>query len=972
MSTTKTSISSTNSDEATETVAFPIIGIGASAGGLEAFEQFFHSMPVDTGMAFVLVPHLDPNHASLLSEILQRATTMPVIEAQDQIVVEANHVYIIPPNRDMEILHGELLLSVPETPRGQRLAIDNFLRSLAEDQQENAIGIILSGTGSDGTLGARAIIGAGGIMLVQKPGTAKFDGMPNSVIQAGYATHVLPIDEMWQTLQTDIHKIPLRTNISTAPNIISTAPNIVSGIKRVLIQLRAITGHDFSLYKKSTIGRRIERRMLQNAIENIDVYVRYLKENPVEVRTLLKELLINVTSFFRDAEAFTVLKQDILPYLCQLKTDDSVFRVWVVGCSTGEEAYSIAILLRELMDELRLEFKVQIYATDLDEDAIATARVGLYTHNIAQDVTPERLSCFFIKEETGYRIRKDIREMVVFAIQNVIKDPPFTKLDLVSCRNVMIYLEAELQDRLIPTFHYALNLDGVLFLSPSESIGNHTELFTVLNRKWKFYRATASYASTHIMLSPSLTKAHRDSKSPEKIAKPVKEVNFARVLAQFFAPASVITDLKGEILYIHGDTGKYLRPTSGLASLNIIDMAREGLNLELRTAIHAAAHTGMITLNQEMQVKTNGGFTTVSLSVRPLPNPEGIQSQLLVSFQDIASHATKPRVRKRITKADELTRNQELEHELLYLKESYQVSIEDQQAINEELKSTNEELQSTNEELQSTNEELETSREELQSVNEELLTVNSELQAKIDQLAVMQNDMKNLLDNVKVGIIFLDTRLIIRRFTREAMRVYPLIATDVGRPLANIKGIVEMPDLLPVAQNVLDTLIPYEREIHMDNETWMLVRIQPYCTLYNMINGVVITFTDISTRVKAIVTQEALLLAESIVNTLHDPLLVLDNNLMVIFASAAFYTQFQLEKQDTVGKLFYQLGEGQWNSPVLHELLENNLQDDQKMENAVLEYQFPNGTYRKLLLNAHRIVGKTATLHMILLSMELS
>jgi two-component system CheB/CheR fusion protein len=948
--------------------SFPIVGIGASAGGLEAFEQFFHHVPADSGLAFVLVPHLDPCHASLLTEILQRVTAMPVIEALDQISVEPNYVYIIPPNRDMGIFHGELQLSIPTIVHGLRLPIDSFLRSLAEDQQENAIGIILSGTGSDGTQGARAIVGAGGIMLVQEPITAKYDGMPNSVIHAGYATRILPVDKMWATLQAGIHCVALQLETFTTPQTIT-------GIKRVLIQLRAITGHDFSSYKPSTINRRIERRMLQHNIDNVDVYARYLKENPAEVRVLFKELLINVTHFFRDAEAFAVLKKEILPSLCQSKTDNSVFRVWVAGCSTGEEAYSIAILLREFMEETHQAFQVQIYATDLDDEAIAIARIGFYPFNIAQDVSPERLRHFFFKEETGYQIKKEIREMVVFAIQNVIKDPPFSKLDLLSCRNVMIYLGIELQNRLITTFHYALQPDKILFLSPSEGIGNHTDLFSVVNRKWKFYRATHSLASTPFLISsPSIFEVSHDNKTLEKIMpKTGKEITVTgwapKLLAQFFAPASVITDFKGNIIYVHGDTGKYLRPAHGEASLNIIDMAREGLSLELRAAIYAAANSGVLTLNREISVKTNGEFSPVSLSVRPLPDSISIHNQLLVSFQDVAS--PKKPLRKRATKTAELMRIEELEHDLLYLKESYQVNLEEQGVLNEELKSTNEELQSTNEELQSSNEELETSQEELQSVNEELVSVNTELQAKIEQLVAMQNDMKNLLDKVNVGIIFLDSQLNIRRFTQEARRVYRLIASDVGRPLNDIKSVAEMDDLLTVTQNVLESLIPYEHEIHLSDNTWMLVRIQPYRTLDNIIDGVVLTFTDITARIQAIVTQEALTVAEGIVNTIRQPLVVLDSHLKVIFASNAFYAQFQLRQEDTVGREIYQLGEQQWDIPALRERLASVILTNSLIEDIVLEQDFPIIGHCKLRLNTRHIVGKTGLLPMILLSMEL-
>lgn len=826
-----------------DAVTCPIVGIGASAGGLEAFELFFHNMPANSGMAFVLVPHLDPTHASLLVEILQRATAMPVIEALEQMRVEADHVYIIPPNRDMEIFHGELQLSVPTVERGKRLPIDNFLRSLAEDQQENAIGIILSGTGHDGTLGMRDIFEAGGLTLAQEPSNAKYDGMPSSVINAGYAIHSLAADKMWDVLQLSNRRL-----LMLAKNREQQAGR---NINCILMQLRSLTRHDFSLYKPSTIYRRIERRMLQNNIDDVEVYARFLKENPAETKTLFKELLINVTRFFRDTEAFSVLETDILPALCKTKSNDDVFRVWVAACSTGEEVYSIAILLHELIYKTGATFKTQIYGTDLDEDTIEFARMGFYSLNIAQDVSPERLRRYFIKEDNGYRIKKEIRDMIIFATQNVIKDPPFTKLDLLSCRNLMIYLQAQLQNRLIPMFHYALRSDGVLFLSSSEGIGNHTELFTVLNRKWGFYRALATNASRQLILDKPLILSGLLNEPLQKVIQPIKDINFSdcapRLLAQFFAPASVITDAKGNILFVHGDTGKYLRPAQGHATLSVIDMAREGLSLELRAAIYVAVNDNNATLNREMQVKTNGGFSAVSLSVRPLTTISNLENYLLISFQDVISQ--KPR-RKHEEKSAELDYIEKLERDVSYLKESYQISIEEQQAFNEELRSTNEEIQSTNEELQSSNEELETSREELQSVNEELITVNSELQTKMEQLADMQNDMKNLLDNISVGIIFLDTHLVIRRFTRDATRIYRLVASDVGRPLTDIRCVAKVDTLLDAAQDVLDSLIPYEREIQLDEMTWILARIQPYRTLTNMIDGVVLTFTDISSHIK--------------------------------------------------------------------------------------------------------------------------
>lgn len=958
--------------------SFPVVGVGASAGGLESFEQFFTHVAPDSGMAFVLVQHLDPDHPSLLTEILQRATAMPVTEAQDQVAVMPNNVYIIPPNRDMVIFHGTLQLSVPEKPRGQRMPIDAFLRSLAEDQGERAIGIILSGTGTDGTLGLRAIIGAGGVSLVQEPASAKYDGMPASAIGAGYATHVMSPDKMPEALQSVVRHLAVAPQ--QTPSLV--APAAASGINRILMQLRSSTGHDFSLYKKSTIGRRIERRMAQHEIADAEVYARYLKEQPAEMQALFKELLINVTSFFRDQEAFDTLRNDILPQLLAGKPEGYVVRVWVPGCASGEEAYSIAILLRELMDETQREFKIQIYATDLDEDAIAVARAGSYPPNIAQDITPERLRRFFIKDDAGFRVKKEIREMVVFAIQSVIKDPPFTKLDLLSCRNLMIYLEPELQNRLIPTFHYSLKQDGVLFLSPSESIGNHHELFTPVNRKWKIYRATHSIASTRTVLAGGLTwTADKHGKAPEQVMQKSVETNFAelakRALLQSYAPASVVTDLNGNILYVHGETGKYLRPAPGQATLNVIDMAHEGLQLELRSAIQRAASQDESTLNRELSFGANDDLHSVSLGVHALHDAEAGGGLLLVSFQDVQnvaagkSKGAKAVPGKRVSKSLSAARIEELERNLAYTKENLHATIEEQQASNEELKSTNEEMQSTNEELQSTNEELETSKEELQSLNEELVTVNNELQSKIEQLAGMQNDMKNLLDNINIGTIFLDMQLNIKRYTREAAQVYRLVASDVGRGLNDIKSNIDSDDLLPDAQAVLEDLTSRERQVRTMNGVWYLARMQPYRTLENVIQGVVLTFTDISQRVadEAAVLQ-ARKLAEGIVDTVREPLVVLNGSLQVVSASRAFYSIFKVMPENTVGRLIYELGNRQWDIPALRKLLEQILPHDQSFDDFVVEHDFPVIGHHKMLLNARRIVDSAGGTQMILLAME--
>jgi two-component system CheB/CheR fusion protein len=1002
--------------------SFPIVGIGASAGGLEAFEVFFRACPPDSGMAFVLVPHLDPGHVSLLTEILQRATAMPVVEALDQIAVAPNHVYVIPPNREMAILGGVLQLSLPELERGHRMLIDGFLRSLAEDQAERAIGIILSGTATDGTLGLRAILGGGGVCMVQEPATAKYDGMPSSAIKAGYATHILPVEQM-PAMLIDVVK-----HSGLIKQIPPVAPDkVLSGINQILLQLRSATGHDFSLYKKSTIGRRIRRRMALHAIEDEAVYARFLKSNTAERQLLFKELLINVTNFFRDPEAFVALKESVLPSLLAGKPAGYNFRVWVAGCASGEEAYSIAIVLMELQDEIRdrheQELNIQIYATDLDDDAVATARVGHYPPNIVQDVSTERLRRFFTKDQGelgGYKVKKDIRDMVVFAVQNVIKDPPFTKLDLLSCRNLMIYLETELQNRLIPNFHYALRPNGVLFLSTSESITNRPDLFTAIDRKWKFYRASHVIGAHQLKANIDMTWANSARRADTAVAiNGTTELSAAvaagvsnigragsiaalsaHALLQNYAPASVTTDSRGDILYVHGDTGRYLRPAPGPVSNNVVEMAREGLQLDLRFAINTATAVAEPTLNKEVSVKTNGGFSTVRFSVRALPAGTSGEPLLLVSFEDVATSekvaehappatAYRGRGKRSATASADAARIQELECELAYARENLQATSEEQQASNEELKSTNEELQSTNEELQSSNEELETSKEELQSLNEETITINSELTAKVEQLTRIQNDMKNLLDSIGTGTLFLDHQLVIRRYTPAAVQLYRLIASDVGRPLSditsNLADSASSAGLQADLQTVLDTLIPIEREVRSSNGAWYLARIQPYRTLENVIEGVVLTFTPVTafklaseaaqlataqlaTTLQA-TTQLARELAEGIVNTVVEPLLVLDGALQVISASRSFYQHFQVTAEQTVGRKIYDLGNRQWNIPALRELLENILPQNQVMEGYVVEHNFPGLGQRRMLLNARRIVTVLGDTEFILLAM---
>ena len=611
---------------------YPVVALGASAGGLEAFEQFLRAMPVDSGMGFVLVQHLDPTHPSILAEILQRSTTMTVVEAVDGMVVERNRVHVIPPNRDMAIAHGVLRLSLPNEPRGRHLPIDSFFRALAADLAEAAVGIILSGTGTDGTLGIRAIHGAGGLGLVQEPSTARFDGMPVSAMKSGFGTQALTVEAMPALLLAHARRLASRQ----AGGEGSEASRKLAG---VLMQLRLGTGHDFSQYKKSTLGRRIERRMTQQGIDDIATYERFLKEHPPEVQTLFREMLINVTSFFRDPAVFDTLKREVLPALLTHRPDNESLRVWVAGCATGEEAYTVAMLLRELADEQRRDWPVLIYGTDIDADAITVARAGLYPPNIAQDVTPERLRRFFVKEDGGYRVRKEIREMVVFAVQSVIKDPPFTRLDLLTCRNLLIYLEPELQERLVPIFHYALRPGGVLCLSPSESIGSHGELFETLDRRLNIYRARPTVASRRAVISSRLswTTDGQGAPVPAVVVKP-RETAAAdlakRTLLQAFAPASVLTDLQGDILFVHGETGRFLRLAPGQPTHNVVDMATESLQIDVRDALQKAAAGGLSSFSRDIALKVDGEICTVNLSVRSLASHEPSRNLLLFSFQE--------------------------------------------------------------------------------------------------------------------------------------------------------------------------------------------------------------------------------------------------------------------------------------------------------------------------------------------------
>ena len=865
--------------EAQPEKGFPIVGIGASAGGLAAFEAFFSGMPadIDPGMAFILVQHLAPDHKSILVDLIRRYTRMKVFEVVDGMKVKPNHAYIIPPNRDMAFLNGALQLLEPAAPRGRRLPIDFFFRSLAQDQRERAICIVLSGTGSDGAQGVRAIKGEGGMVMAQNPSTTEYDGMPCSAIATGLVDYELPPGEMPARL------IAYVTQNFGKPRLLArTVPKAENALKKIFILLRAQTGHDFSQYKPSTISRRIERRMAVHQIKTLDGYVKYMQQTPAEVEALFRDLLIGVTNFFRDPEAFKALEEQVIPKLFAGKPAGALIRVWSVGCSTGEEAYSVAILLQERMDTLKQSFKVQVFATDIDSQAIATARAGLYPASIAADLSPERLARFFTAEPdgSGYGIHKGLRDLLIFSEQDLIKDPPFSKLDLISCRNLLIYMGGDLQKKVIPLFHYALNPGGMLFLGTSETVGEFGDLFATLDRKLKLYQRKGDiYGAQRAVLGRFLPPMTEQKEAVPRAAGKTADAGklslrelTEKALLQQVAPAGALVNGQGDILYLHGRTGLYLEPVPGEAGIsNVLKMAREGLRRELTTALRKAARANEIVRFPGLRIKTNGDFTTVNLTVRPVEAglsavaqaglAAGPEPPLYLVILEEAPLFDPEQAHQAALHAiagadgpdtDGDARVATLKQELRAKDEYIQTAKEELETSNEELKSSNEEMQSVNEELQSTNEELETSKEELQSVNEELATINAELQTKLVDLTRINNDMNNLLAGTGIGTIFVDHQLRILRFTPAASRIINLIQSDVGRPVSHIvSNLVDYNRIVTDTQAVLDSLIPKEVEVRTNAGEWYAMRILPYRTLDNAIEGAVITFIDITEMKRA-------------------------------------------------------------------------------------------------------------------------
>ncbi len=828
----------------------PVVGIGASAGGLDAFKRFFTAMPADSGIAFVLVPHLDPAHKSLMVELLARHTAMPVVEAENHVSVEANHVYIIPPDKYLTIHGGILSLTGPVERRTAQTAIDHFLRSLADDQQERAICIILSGTGAHGTLGLKAVKAAGGMAMVQDPATAEYERMPQSAIATGLADYVLPAEQMPEALVKYVQHAYVNGGLQ-----IETAPDAADSLTQVLALLRARTSFDFRSYRKKMLTRRVERRMGLNHFDTIPQYLAFLRDHPDEVKQLIKDLFISVTSFFRDPEAYEELVSQVLAPLVQSKEADSTIRVWVPGCATGEEAYSLVILLLEQLTAAGKHCGLQVFATDVDQDAIEVARQGIYSESIAADVTSERLArCFTRVEESSYQVSKQIREHVVFAAQNLINDAPFSRMDLISCRNLLIYLEPEVQKKVVTLLHFALNEGGYLFLGPSETIGRQTDLFEPASKKWRLFRRIGPTRTERVEF-PIVARTEQQGQrsrpgEPGGERKPSFAELTQRLVLEEFSPAAVLINRKYEILYFLGPTSRYLDLPTGEPTRDLMLMAREGLATKLRAAVHKAMRENATVVVNDVKIKRNGDYHPVAVTVKPVPNHRAAEGLLLITFQDRPE--TVPELWHGLQTVPHPPAEEgmvrQLENELRVTKEDLQTTIEEVESSNEELKASNEEVMSMNEELQSANEELETSKEELQSLNEELTTVNNQLQEKVHELETANNDITNLLDCTDVATVFLDLEFRIKRFTPAATQLFNFVSSDLGRPLGDITARFSDPDLLGDARQVRQRLTLREKEVATAEGGWWLRRTTPYRTRDHRVEGVVITFVDITER----------------------------------------------------------------------------------------------------------------------------
>ncbi len=942
-----------------------IVGVGGSAGSLTPLRELLAAVPADGGMAFVVVSHHAPTSRSLLPEILAKCTEMPVREISEETVAEANHVYVEPPGYTVAIRAGVLGLE-PAVLRGvPHLPIDLFFRALARDQESRAVGIVLSGTGTDGTLGLAAIREASGLSLVQDPATAEFDGMPVSAIHAGASDFVLSPAEMPARLLARRQELASLLRADTAAEM----PR--SEIQSILAVMRQRGGRDFSEYKHGTLGRRIARRMHLHGIHDVREYARYLDQSDAELDALWHDWMIGVSSFFRDPETFQALAS-ALPELLAGREDGSPFRVWVPGCATGEEAYSIVMLLVETLRRLKLHLEVQVFATDLNPAAIQIARAGRYPDGIAADVGDARLAQHFTREDGFYRVDEKLRDLVLFAVQDALHDPPFTRVDLVSCRNLLIYLELDAQRRLVRSFHFSLNPRGLLLLGSSETVTGCEEFFSPHEGGYKIHRRNDSTSPQPTIRWPATRSESRTVPAGSHLvgAKTDLAVPLSRALAEDFGPPAVLVDAMGRIQQVHGHVGDYLGLQSGRVNVNVVDMAREGLRAPLASALREAGDSEGQVAERSVRLQVDGDRHTVHLKVSRLHDAHLAEPLFLVSFVP-AERAARKRKRKRVAAESEDRHGAELERDLRDARSDLQRTIDELQAANEELASANEETQSANEELQSTNEELQTAKEETQSLNEELHTVNVELTEKLQALERATGDLINLMNNIEVAVIFLDGQLRVKRFTPQARHVAHLLDADIGRPLADLTTHLDYPDLLADAASVIETLHASETQAAAPDGSWYLVRIRPYRSSRNVVEGVVVTFFDITDAKRTARLEAARVLAENIVDAVREPFLILDEELRVLRANRSYYHFFRVEPAQIDGRPIGDLGGHQWIIPTLRERLEKAFQDGTGFDDFEVETEFPHLGRRRLLLNARPLSPQDgATAELVLLGIQ--
>ncbi len=948
----------------TKRSSFPIIGVGGSAGGMEAFRELLNTLSTHGSIAIVFVQHLSPSHKSLLASLLTGATPLPVIEVKNGMRVEPNHIYIIPANYNMILVDGVFKLTGRDALTKHFMPIDIFFQSLAEERKSQAIGVILSGTASDGTLGLKAIKAEGGITFAQDPKTAKFDGMPRNAIMAGCVDFILSPKEISRELNMiALHPYMNYAKLAKIDQLITMTDNDLNTIFGIL---RNKMGVDFSFYKHSTIKRRIVRRLVLHKKENLADYVNLLKTDQSEVENLFDDILINVTGFFRDPKSHEILNKIVFPSIMKERYPEEPIRIWVCGCSTGEETYSVTMSLLEYLGDKGRAMPIQIFATDVSDRSLEKARQGVYPASAVVSVPQELLRRYFIKMDDGnYKIVKHIRDLCIFARQNVVQDPPFSNLDLISCRNVLIYLGPILQKKIIPTFHYALKPKGFLLLGTSESIGEFASLFHMVDRKQKFY------AKRYVPTRPDLNFTHRIKAQEEVVGKKdtiKKEQDFNvedeanRIILNKFVPSGIIVNADLEVIQFRGETVPYLKPPVGKATFNILKLAKEGILLELRTALYKAKKKNIVVKKEGVRFRSGDETRTIDIEVYPIIRPTMKENFYLVIFNDwqIESARHTPSVSEKTPlvppKGFKNRELQHLERELVNTKEYLQAIIEEQEQTNEELKSANEEIQSGNEELQSTNEELETAKEELQSTNEELMTLNEELQNRNVELSLVNNDMSNLLASIHMPIIMLGNDLRIRRITPSVERIFNIMPTDIGRPITDLKLKVDIPEIEQSLQEVLDTFTVKEFEVQDQKGHWYSVLIRPYKTFENKIDGVVIVLIDIDMIKSAFEeTKAARNYAVNIIETVQQPLVVLNENLRIVSVNKAFQDTFRSDSKEDASRLLEELGGQKIDDETLRSVLLRIIPENREIKDVEITRNFRIIGDRTFLINARKI-----------------